>query len=147
MEPQFPHWAATLCLVRAAGCQGLTWDDVNLVDAGDGVRPPVWSHVTIYAGDLGSAFSFRYPTHGRRIGNLDGLFAKTRRRAIFLGSYTWAGRSGTVVLAPSYPGGGEQGDHLIFRWRQSNVGCAVGLHSWEPLSHAFATLRAMVRSI
>jgi hypothetical protein len=147
MEAPSPHWAATLCLVHATGCEGLTWDDLNLVDAGDGVRPPVWSHVTIYAGDLGRAFQFRYPTQGRRIGNLDGLFAKTRTRAIFLGSYKWAGRSGTVVLAPSYPGGGEQGDHLIFRWRQSNVGYAVGLHGWEPLSHAFATLRAMVRSI
>src|SRR6202040_1815923 len=43
MEPPSPHWAATLCVVRAAGCRGLTWDDLNLVDAGAGVRPPVWS--------------------------------------------------------------------------------------------------------
>jgi hypothetical protein len=85
--------------------------------------------------------------HGPRIGRLDGLLAKARTRAIFIGSYTWAGKKGTVVLAPAYPGGGEQGDHLIFRWRQSRVGYALGLHSWEPLSHAFATLRAMVRSI
>jgi hypothetical protein len=103
--------------------------------------------VTIYAGDLGRAFQFRYPTQGRRIHNLDGLFGKKRTRAIFVGAYTWAGKSGTVVLAPTYPGGGEQGNHLIFRWHRSNVGCAVGLHGWEPLSQALATLRAMVRSI
>ena len=147
MRPPSPHWAPTLCLVGAVGCQGLRWDDLNLVDAGNGVRPPIWSHITIYAGKLDSAFRFHYPTHGPLIGRLDGLFAKARTRAIFIGSYTWAGKKGTVVLAPAYPGGGEQGDHLIFRWRQLGVGYALGLHGWEPFSHAFATLRAMVRSI
>jgi hypothetical protein len=147
MAQPSPHWETTLCLVGAAGCRGLTWDDLDLVDAGDGVRPPVWSHVSIFAGNLASAFSFAYPTRGRRLRGLDGLFAKPRTRATFLGSYIWAGKHGTVVLAPAYPGGGEQGDHLIFRWRQSKVGYAVGLHGWEPLSHALATLRAMVRSI
>jgi hypothetical protein len=142
-----PHWETGVCLVGAAGCRGLTWDDLNLVDAGYGVRPPVWSHIAIYAGNLASAFGFRYPTHGKRVAHLDGLFAKARTRAIFLGSYTWAGKQGTVVLAPAYPGGGEQGDHLIFRWHRFRVGFAVGLHGWEPLSQAFATLRAMVRSI
>jgi hypothetical protein len=142
-----PHWETAVCLIGAAGCGGLTWDELSLVDAGNGVRPPVWSHVAIYAGDLASAFGFRYPTQGKRVTHLDGLFARTRARAIFLGSYTWGGKRGTVILAPAYPGGGEQGDHLIFRWRRSHVGFAVGLHGWEPLSQAFATLRAMVRSI
>jgi hypothetical protein len=147
MEQPSPHWETSVCVVGRTGCQGLTWDDLSLVDAGYGIRPPVWSHVSIYAGNLTSAFRFAYPTRGVRPRRLDGLFARTRTRAIFLGSYTWGGKRGTVVLAPDYPDGGEQGDHLIFRWRQSGAGFAVGLHAWEPLSQSFATLGAMVRSI
>jgi len=147
MAQPSPHWEITLCLVGTVGCSGVTWDDLNLADAGDGVRPPLWSHISIYAGNLVSAFRFPYPTRGRRVRNLHGLFARDRTRPTFLGSYRWAGKRGTVVLAPAYPRGGEQGDHLIFRWRRSGVGYAVGLHGWEPLSQAFATLRAMIRSI
>jgi hypothetical protein len=144
-----PHWEANVCVVGNAGCQGLTWDDLSLVDAGQGnePRPPIWSHVSIYAGNLGSAFRFAYPTRGVRPRRLDGLFARARTHAIFLGSYSWGGKCGTVVLAPDYPDGGEQGDHLIFRWSATGTGFAVGLHGWEPLGEAFATLRAMVRSI
>jgi hypothetical protein len=149
MEQPSPHWDANLCLVGNAGCQGLTWDDLSLVDAGQGndPRPPLWSHVSIYAGNLGSAFRFAYPTRGIRPRQLDGLFARTRTHAIFLGSYTWGGKRGIVVLAPDFPNGGEQGDHVIFGWRASGIECAVGLHGWEPFEQAFATLRSMVRSI
>jgi hypothetical protein len=52
-----------------------------------------------------------------------------------------------VVLAPSYPSGGEQGDHLIFRWSRDGVGFAVGLHAWEPLSGAMGTLKMMIGSV
>jgi len=52
-----------------------------------------------------------------------------------------------VLLAPACPDGGEQGGHLIFRWRRSHVGDAIGFDGWDPLSQAFATLRAMIRSI
>lgn len=115
MEQPSPHWEVNLCLVGRPGCAGLTWDDLSLVDAGDGNRPPIWSHISIYVGNLTTAFSFKYPTHGRRLAHVDGLFARSRSRAIFLGSYTWGGKRGTLVLAPDYPRGGEQGDHLIFR--------------------------------
>jgi len=147
MEQPSPHWEVTVCLRGRQGCLGLTWDDLNLVDAGDGNRPPVWSHIAIYAGDLTAAFPFNYPKAGPRVSRLDGLFAKSRTRAIFLGTYTWGGKHGTVVLAPAYPGGGEQGDHLIFRSRRGGVDYAVGLHAWEPLAQTFATLRAMIGSI
>jgi hypothetical protein len=147
MAQPSPHWETTVCLAAAAGCQGLTWDDLNLVDAGDGNRPPLWSHVTVYAGDLTRAFGFRVPTHGSRVANLNGLFARVRTRPIFLGAHVWGGRHGTVVLAPDYPDGGEQGGHLIFLWREAGVSCALGLHGWEPLAQAFATLKAMVESI
>ena len=146
MSQPAPHWETSVCVVGAHGCAGLSWDDLELVDAGYGDRPPAWSHISVYAGDLTDAFPFAYPTHGSRPARLDGLFAKPRPRAIFLGAYTWAGKRGTVVLAPAYPNGGEEGDHLIFRWRGAGAGYAIGLHGWEPLSQAFAMLRAMVRS-
>ncbi|HEY1514028.1 MAG TPA: hypothetical protein VGF66_09770 [Gaiellaceae bacterium] len=147
MSQPSPHWEVNVCLVGHAGCAGLTWDDLSLVDGGYGTRPPVWSHVIVQAGNLRHAFPFRYPTSGRRIGHLDGLFALPRARAIFVGTFTWGGRRGTVVLAPDFPAGGEQGDHLIFRWRNGGIDFAVGLHGWEPLSQTFSTLHQMVISI
>jgi hypothetical protein len=142
-----PHWETYVCVAGRSGCLGITWDVLDMVDAGNGDRPPIWSHISIYAGDLSTAFRFAYPTHGVRPRRLDGLFAKTRPKALFLGSYRWGGKVGTVVLAPSYPSGGEQGDHLIFRWSRDGVGFAVGLHSWEPLSQTMATLKTMIESI
>jgi len=76
----------------------------------------------------------------------DGLVARPRSRALFFGRFAWGGERGTLVLAPGYPGGGEQGDHLIFRWRRGPVEYAVGLHAWEPLTRTAATLHAIVES-
>lgn len=147
MSQPLPHWEASLCLIRHPGCAGLAWDDLSLVDAGYGERPPVWSHVIVQAGNLSHAFPFAYPTSGRRISHLDGLFGRARPDAVYIGKFTWGGRRGTVILAPDFPAGGEQGNHLIFRWREGRTDLALGLHGWEPLSHAFATLRQMVISI
>lgn len=147
MAQPAPHWDATLCLPRHPGCAGVAWADLDLVDAGYGTKPPAWSHVVLYAGDLARAFGFTYPAAGPPQPNLDGLLSRPRTRAIFIGTYTWHRRRGTVVLAPPFPGGGEQGDHLIFRWREAGNGHAIGLHAWEPLSQAFATLRFLVDSI
>jgi hypothetical protein len=49
-------------------------------------------------------------------------------------------------LAPGYPAGCEQGDHIIFRWRQGTPSYALGLHAWEPLAQAVATMKAVVAS-
>jgi hypothetical protein len=100
MEQPSPHWEVNVCLRGHAGCQGLTWDEVSFVDAGDGNRPPVWSHVLIYAGNLATAFQFKFPTHGARVANVDGLFARSRSSATFLGLLhlgwkTRGGRAGT----------------------------------------------------
>lgn len=142
-----PHWETNLCLVGHAGCAGLTWDNLDLADAGYGSKPPIWSHVVVQAGNLTGAFPFKYPTHGTTITRLNGLFARTRTRAIYIGTYTWGRRHGTLILAPDFPAGGEQGNHLVFRWRDYRTDFAVGLHGWEPLSQAFADLRRMVISI
>jgi hypothetical protein len=37
--------------------------------------------------------------------------------------------------------------HLIFRWQERGVSLALGLHAWEPLSEAPATLEQMVSSL
>jgi hypothetical protein len=147
MSQPSPHWEASLCLIGDSGCAGLAWDDLSLVDGGYGTRPPAWSHVTVQAGNLAHAFPFRYPTGGRRVTHLDGLLGRPRSHAIYIGTFSWGGRRGTVILAPDFPAGGEQGNHLIFRWREGGTDFALGLHGWEPLSHAFATLRQMVISI
>lgn len=132
MSQPSPHWETSVCLAGTSGCLGLTWDVVDLVDAGNGARPPIWSHITIYAGKLTTAFPFAYPTHGVHPRRLGGLFAKTRAKALYLGSYRRGNKLGTVVLAPSYPGGGEQADHLIFRWKHDSIDFAIGRHGWEP---------------
>ena len=147
MSQPSPHWETSVCVAGRSGCLGLTWDVLDMVDAGYGDRPPIWAHISIYAGNLTTAFRFAYPTHGVRAKRLDGLFSNTRPKALFLGAYRWGGKVGTVVLAPSYPTGGEQGDHLIFRWKQDSLGFAVGLHGWEPLSQTMATLKTMIESI
>jgi hypothetical protein len=140
-------YTASLCRAGARGCLGLRWDDLELQHAGPGNRPPRWAHVSVLAGRLDHAFSFAYPAAGPAVTPRDGLFAPARRRPLFLGRRRWGRASGTLVLAPSYPSGGEQGDHLIFRSRHGGVEFAVTLHAWEPLLQAVATLRAMVRSI
>ena len=147
MSQPSPHWEVDLCLVGHSGCAGLTWDDLSLVDGGYGTRPPAWSHVIVQAGNLAKAFPFVYPTRGTMVTHLDGLFARTRTRAVYIGAFRWGGKRGTVILAPDFPGGGEQGNHLIFRWRDRQTDFALGLHGWEPLSHAFAALRQMIISI
>jgi hypothetical protein len=148
MQGPAPHWETSVCRAGRDGCRGTAWDDLELVDAGfNGDRPPVWSHVSFFAGDLSSAFPFGYPRSGARRMVVDGLFRKPRRKATFIGSFTWGGHRGTLVLAPSYPAGGEQGDHVIFRWRRGHVSYALGLHGWEPLAGAVAMLRALVESV
>jgi hypothetical protein len=147
MAQPSPHWDANLCLVGRAGCRGLTWDDLSLVDAGYGARPPVWSHVLVWAGNLEHAFGFRFPRSRMPRTKIDGLFAASRTRPIYVDTRTWGGREGILVLAPAFPVGGEQGDHLIFRWHGGTTDFAVSLHGWEPFSQTLAALRRMVLSI
>jgi putative hemolysin len=126
MAQPSPHWEAYACRAGRPGCGGQQWDVLDLVDGGFGTRPPAWSHVVVYAGDLQRAFPFTMRT---------------------LGAVTWNSRRGTLVLAPSYPAGGEQGGHLIFRWRLGRTGYAVGLHAWRPLAAVRAVLRSMIFSL
>ena len=72
---------------------------------------------------------------------------RDRKRAIAFGTVRWGGRNGRLYLAPPYLYGGMMGNHLIFRWREGGRSYALGLHAWEPLREAAATLRAIVGSL
>jgi hypothetical protein len=56
-------------------------------------------------------------------------------------------RDSTLVLAPSFPVGGVDGDHLILRWQNDDTEYAVSLQAWKPVVEASATLRSVVESI
>ena len=117
------------------------------VPYGEGIvernAPPAFVHLTVQAGTTGEAFPFEWPARKSR----PDLGKRLRRGAALLGRREWDGRSGRLVLAPSYPFGGVNGDHLIFRWTATGADHAVSLHAWAPLADAEATLRAVVGSI
>jgi hypothetical protein len=70
-----------------------------------------------------------------------------RRGGVDLGDARWNGRSGRLVLAPPYPRGGINGNHLLFRWREGGTRYQLSLHAWEPLTETVAALRAIVGSL
>jgi hypothetical protein len=72
---------------------------------------------------------------------------KKRTSGLSFGERTWNGRTGELLLAPSYPHGGMEGDHLVFRWTQGGLDFSLSLHAWDPLEETKATLRALVESL
>ena len=145
---QEPAWDASICLRGRPGCLGLTWDDLELIHSGGGsLRPPNWSHVAIFAGSLTRvAFPFGFPAGGTVVAVRVGVFTHSGAQPIFFGVTRWGAKTGALALAPDYPRGGEQGGHLIFLWKKDGTAYAIGLHAWEPLMQAAATLRAIVGS-
>jgi hypothetical protein len=143
-----PAYEFGLCRIGRTGCGGLTWDDLELQHAGPGSHPPVWAHISVAAGHiLGSQASlFPWPKSRTPTPLRNGLFGRDRPTALFLGQVRFGKRSGTLVLAPSYPAGGMVGDHLIFYWKTNAVDHMISLHGWEPFLQLVATLRAMVDS-
>ena len=89
---------------------------------------------------------FRWPTTGA-VAPHDGLVREERPRPLLLGRVTWGGKRGSVALAPGYPVGGSQRNHVMFRWRQGGKTYVVGMHAWEPFTEACATLRRVVLSL
>jgi hypothetical protein len=77
----------------------------------------------------------------------DGLMRVGRRKPLLLGPATWNGKRGSVALAPGFPLGGSQGNHVLFRWNAGGRTYVVGLHGWEPFNEAYATLRRVVASL
>lgn len=105
--------------------------------------PPRFLHLNVHAGDLSRAL--HYLTAPETFEPGDPIQGR-RREALSLGDRTWNGRTGTLVLAPSYPFGGVDGDHLVFSWRDGEREYAVSLHAWKPLDDAVAGLRVMVEA-
>lgn len=77
----------------------------------------------------------------------DGLLAKRRRGFVLLGRVTWAGRRGVLVLAPPYPRGGIEGNHVVFEWHEEGSTYRLSLHAWEPFSEVPDVLEAVVESL
>jgi hypothetical protein len=92
--------------------------------------PPYFVHVLVYGTTDASALGFALPG-GRRTALTDSLLQRTNsRRAVLIGHVRWAGRPGELILAPSFPRGGEMGSHLIFSYRRGRVYCGISLHPW-----------------
>jgi hypothetical protein len=108
-------------------------------------RPPALVHVELARG-LRPTVAWPWPD-GPLVRARDGLLRRQRPQPLLLGRPSWNGRHGELALAPAFPAGGSQGNHLVFRWRQGGAEYVLGLHAWEPLSEAVATLRRMVGSL
>jgi hypothetical protein len=139
------EWTVNLCRPNATGCAGVYWYDLEL-DAGLGTQPPTGSHVAVFVGARlrgTHAFPFAWPPpKPRQIGKT--LKSTGNQHAAFLGFAWHAGHRGQLILAPSYPAGGEQGDHVVFLWTSGGMERAVGLHSWGDVMPTIATLRRML---
>lgn len=107
--------------------------------------PPRFAHVVLKGGDLSDAFYFEWPSspavpvHDALVGD--------RQVPVILEAPSIGGRRGTLVLAPAFPAGGVDADHLIFRWRQDGHEYALSLHAWQPVDRCVATLHALVASV
>jgi hypothetical protein len=102
-------------------------------------RPPALVHLVVTAAP---PFPTALP---KRLRPRDGLMEERRRKLLFLGRATWGVHEGVVLLAPPYPLGGLQSNHLIFTWDLGSK--AVSLHAWEPFTEVPDVLRAVVESI
>lgn len=109
-------------------------------------QPPRFAHLVIQAGDLEAFLPFEIPAVGSGVRAVRRPSPR-RRRAITFGRRVWGGRRGILVLAPPFPSGGLEADHLMFVWRADDMDHSVSLHSWLPLDQAEATLSEVVRSI
>jgi hypothetical protein len=95
--------------------------------------PPYFVHVLVYAAADRSDLPFALP-HGPPARLSDALLQSSHSgRAISLGDVRWAGHDGQLILAPTYPGGGEVGSHLVFSYRRGRIYLGVSLHPWPSL--------------
>ncbi|MGH2730110.1 MAG: hypothetical protein ACRDJI_05810 [Actinomycetota bacterium] len=105
--------------------------------------PPRFFHINVRGGDLTDAFGFVWPEEKTPTASPQ----PKRRRATFIERVTWSGKPGALVLAPSYPVGGIDGDHLIFRWTDGGRDYAISIHAWMPLAETITALQAIVATM
>jgi hypothetical protein len=92
--------------------------------------PPYFVHVLVYGTTEPSALGFALP-HGRPKPLTDALLQRINaRRALLISHVRWAGHQGDLILAPSFPRGGEMGSHLIFSYRTGRIYRGISLHPW-----------------
>jgi hypothetical protein len=92
--------------------------------------PPYFVHVLVYGTTEPSALGFVLP-HGRPRALTDALLRRTSApRAVLINRVRWAGHRGELILAPSFPGGGEMGSHLIFSYQTGRIYRGISLHPW-----------------
>jgi hypothetical protein len=103
-------------------------------------RPPATVHVVVAATP---PFRRALPP---RVKLQDGLMEQRRRGLVSLGRARWGGHEeGILLLAPPFPRGGLQANHLILSWDAGSK--SVSLHGWEPFTEVPEVLRAVVESI
>jgi hypothetical protein len=105
-------------------------------------RPPATVHLVVSEG-----WGVLLASKQRRERARDGLLAERRRGMVFLGRVRWAGRRGDLVLAPPFPRGGIEANHLRFTWQEGGAVYGVSLHGWEPFTEVPPVLRAVVASV
>jgi hypothetical protein len=103
--------------------------------------PPAFAHVNAFAGDVQMMAGFHIDQASENDPSTE------RVSGLSYGERTWNGRAGELLLAPSYPHGGMEGDHLVFRWTQEGEDYSLSLHAWDPLEETRATLKALVESL
>jgi hypothetical protein len=110
-------------------------------------RPPRFAHVVVEGGDLRRALPFRLPSERHTKLNA-ALVARERSSPLLVGRPRWGGRTGTLVLAPSFDRSSTiHGDHLMYVWHAGGVGYVVSLHVWSPPAETVAALESIVESI
>jgi hypothetical protein len=107
--------------------------------------PPRFAHVVLKGGELMKAFPFEWPSGN--IVPLAQVLDAERDTPALLGNFAWGGHEGTLVMAPAFPAGGVDGDHVVYRWQEGDTEYALSLHAWTPLEACVATLRTLVESI
>jgi hypothetical protein len=93
--------------------------------------PPYFVHVLVYGAVARSDLPFPLPK-GPPQHLSDALLQSNHPgRAILVGDVRWGGHKGQLILAPSYPGGGEVGSHLVFSYRTGRIIHGISLHPWS----------------
>ena len=158
--PRFPH-ARRPSLVQVFACRShprrCLGPGVDVFDLAWGAedpgnpkhnRPPRLVHLAVYGGPrIERGFPWTPDVDVKKKARDSLTLDPDRTAPIRLGTRAWNGRNGTLTLAPPFPHGGQQGNHLIYQWTDSGDNYAVGLHAWEPLTEAIATLEAVIASV
>ena len=109
-------------------------------------RPPAFAHVVVEVGDVKAALGFPLEELPEVIPSSEATLDRDRRDSANLGSVEWGGRSGTLLLAPSFARASTiHGDHLIFVAPKGNPEFLISLHAWYP-QQAIEALRQIVET-